>query len=86
MKPPYHTRLLIVREGHEPVELCRYRHSLSNYERNFWLRDLSPDWLVIEEHTCRKTLTPRVVLAQSQPVRVVARLASRERGEIVYEY
>lgn len=84
MKLPYHTRILIARDGHEPIELVRFKRNILTSDRDFWLRDLSPDWEVIEEHTCRRTVAPRVKLMPYGTARPTIRLSVHERGEIVY--
>lgn len=52
MTRPYITRLLLAPPfaPADTIELVRFSRGLTNYDRRTWLRDISPDWRVTEEH------------------------------------
>lgn len=76
---------MAVLPGHAPVEIVRFPRAISTYDRKAWLSDLSPEWIVTEEHVCFHTLTPRFEPkrpATGGSLRV--RLSVQERGEITW--
>lgn len=49
--PPYRSRIVLRSPSGDETELVRFDRAISNYDRRFWLRDIAPEWDVIEQTT-----------------------------------